>query len=166
MPFQPKRLKMETFPELSLLPNSTLTWSSVLSRLSSPRTQGEKGDVLEFLNRELEGNEAFFKLQKGSRKANNAQKEKRRLARKRCCAAKEEREREAAKAATLPPVSDNAWHVDASSGLAKPPENRSAPSPKWHAFRRQQLGDRRHHRAHRPTTQYRHACGNRRVTGG
>ncbi|KAF8499854.1 hypothetical protein F5888DRAFT_116066 [Russula emetica] len=46
---------------------------------------------------------AFFELQKGGRKANNAQKEKRRLARKRSRAAKREREREAAKAAKQPP---------------------------------------------------------------
>ena len=56
--------------------------------------------VLELLNRE--GHMAFFELQKGGRKANNAQKEKWRLARKRSRAAKREREREAAKAAQLP----------------------------------------------------------------
>ncbi|KAH9952379.1 hypothetical protein BGW80DRAFT_1322951 [Lactifluus volemus] len=48
------------------------------------------------------GHEAFFELKKGGRKANNAQKEKRRLARKRSRASKREREREAAKAAKLP----------------------------------------------------------------
>jgi predicted RNA-binding Zn-ribbon protein involved in translation (DUF1610 family) len=57
--------------------------------------------ILELLNRE--GHVAFFELQKGGRKANNAQKEKRRLARKRSRAAKREREREAAKAAKQPP---------------------------------------------------------------
>ena len=57
--------------------------------------------VLELLNRE--GHLAFFELQKGGRKANNAQKEKRRLAQKRSRAAKRERDREAAKAAKLPP---------------------------------------------------------------
>ena len=57
--------------------------------------------ILELLNRE--GHLAVFDLQKGGRKANNAQKEKRRLARKRSRAAKREREREAAKAAKLPP---------------------------------------------------------------
>ncbi|KAI0279252.1 hypothetical protein BC826DRAFT_1081429 [Russula brevipes] len=57
--------------------------------------------ILELLN--WEGHMAFFKLQKGGRKANNAQKEKRHLARKRSQAAKREREREAAKAAKLPP---------------------------------------------------------------
>jgi hypothetical protein len=57
--------------------------------------------ILELLNRE--GNKAFFELQKGGRKANNAQKEKRCLAQKRSRAAKREREREAAKAAKLPP---------------------------------------------------------------
>ena len=57
--------------------------------------------ILELLNEG--GHEAFFELQKGGRKANNAQKEKRRLARKRSRAAKREREREAAKAAQLPP---------------------------------------------------------------
>ena len=57
--------------------------------------------VLELLNRE--GHMAFFELQKGGRKANNAQKEKRRLARKRSRAAKRERDREAAKVAKLPP---------------------------------------------------------------
>ncbi|KAI0282047.1 hypothetical protein BC826DRAFT_1110981 [Russula brevipes] len=57
--------------------------------------------ILELLNQE--GHMAFFELQKGGRKANNAQKEKRRLARKRSRAAKREREREAAKAAKLPP---------------------------------------------------------------
>ena len=59
------------------------------------------GFILELLNGE--GNSTFFDLQKGGRKANNAQKEKRRLARKRSRAAKREREREAAKAAKLPP---------------------------------------------------------------
>ena len=58
------------------------------------------GYILELLDRE--GHLAFFELQKGSRKANNAQKEKRRLARKRSRAAKRERDREAAKAAKLP----------------------------------------------------------------
>ncbi|KAH9030354.1 hypothetical protein EDB85DRAFT_1891651 [Lactarius pseudohatsudake] len=56
--------------------------------------------VLELLNGV--GDLAFFELQKGGRKANNAQKEKRCLARKRSRAAKREREREAAKAAKLP----------------------------------------------------------------
>ncbi|KAF8259594.1 hypothetical protein EI94DRAFT_1706990 [Lactarius quietus] len=56
--------------------------------------------LLELLNRE--GHLAFFELQKGGRKANNAQKEKRRLARKRSRAAKRERDREAAKVASLP----------------------------------------------------------------
>jgi predicted RNA-binding Zn-ribbon protein involved in translation (DUF1610 family) len=55
---------------------------------------------LELLNQE--GHMAFFELQKGGRKANNAQKEKRRLARKRSRAAKREREREAVKVAHLP----------------------------------------------------------------
>ncbi|KAH9011413.1 hypothetical protein EDB83DRAFT_2322196 [Lactarius deliciosus] len=57
--------------------------------------------VLELLNQE--GHLAFFELQKGGRKANNAQKEKRRLARKRSRAAKRERDWEAANAAKLPP---------------------------------------------------------------
>jgi predicted RNA-binding Zn-ribbon protein involved in translation (DUF1610 family) len=56
--------------------------------------------VLELLNGK--GSIAFFDLQAGGRKANNAQKEKRRLARKRSRASKREREREAAKAAKLP----------------------------------------------------------------
>jgi predicted RNA-binding Zn-ribbon protein involved in translation (DUF1610 family) len=56
--------------------------------------------ILELLNQE--GHLAFFDLQKGGRKANNAQKEKRRLARKRSHAAKREREREADKMAHLP----------------------------------------------------------------
>jgi hypothetical protein len=56
--------------------------------------------ILELLNRE--GHLAFFDLQKGGRKANNAQKEKRRLARKQSRAAKQEREREAGKMAHLP----------------------------------------------------------------
>ncbi|KAF8258138.1 hypothetical protein EI94DRAFT_1708250 [Lactarius quietus] len=55
--------------------------------------------LLELLNRE--GHLAFFELQKGGRKANNAQKEKRRLARKRSRAAKRERDREATKVASL-----------------------------------------------------------------
>ena len=58
--------------------------------------------ILELLDGE--GHMAFFDLQKGGRKANNAQKEKKRLARKRRCAAKRERDREAAKAAKLPSV--------------------------------------------------------------
>ena len=57
--------------------------------------------ILELLNQE--GHLAFFELQKGGRKANNAQKEKRCLARKRSRAAKRERDREAAKVAKLPP---------------------------------------------------------------
>ncbi|KAH9034395.1 hypothetical protein EDB83DRAFT_2525229 [Lactarius deliciosus] len=57
--------------------------------------------ILELLNGE--GDLAFFDLHKGGRMANNAQKEKRRLARKRSRAAKRERDREAAKAAKLPP---------------------------------------------------------------
>jgi predicted RNA-binding Zn-ribbon protein involved in translation (DUF1610 family) len=56
--------------------------------------------ILELLNQE--GHLAFFDLQKGGRKANNAQKEKQRLARKRSRAAKREREREADKMAHLP----------------------------------------------------------------
>ena len=57
--------------------------------------------VLELLNGK--GNLAFFDLQLGGHKANNAQKEKRRLARKRSRASKREREREAAKAANQTP---------------------------------------------------------------
>ncbi|KAH9014624.1 hypothetical protein EDB85DRAFT_2157292 [Lactarius pseudohatsudake] len=57
--------------------------------------------ILELLNGE--GDLAFFNLHKGGRMANNAQKEKRRLARKRSRAAKRERDREAVKAAKLPP---------------------------------------------------------------
>jgi len=49
------------------------------------------------------GHTAFFELQKGGRKANNAQKEKRHLARKCSRAAKQERDCKAAKAAKLPP---------------------------------------------------------------
>jgi hypothetical protein len=56
--------------------------------------------ILELLNGE--GNTAFFELQKGSRKANNAQKEKQRLAQKRSHAAKREREHEATKVAGVP----------------------------------------------------------------
>jgi predicted RNA-binding Zn-ribbon protein involved in translation (DUF1610 family) len=56
--------------------------------------------ILELLNEG--GHEAFFNLKSGGRKANNAQKEKRRLARKRSRASKREREREAAKVAKLP----------------------------------------------------------------
>ena len=61
------------------------------------------GFILELLNGE--GDLAFFNLKKGGRKANNAQKEKKRLARKQSRAAKRERDREAVKAATLPPRS-------------------------------------------------------------
>ncbi|KAF8259124.1 hypothetical protein EI94DRAFT_1707368 [Lactarius quietus] len=57
--------------------------------------------ILELLNQE--GHLAFFDLRKGGREANNAQKEKWCLARKWCHAAKRERDREAAKAAQLPP---------------------------------------------------------------
>ena len=56
--------------------------------------------ILELLNGE--GHTAFFDLQKGGHKANNAQKEKKHLAQKRHRAAKRERDREAAKAAKLP----------------------------------------------------------------
>lgn len=48
------------------------------------------------------GHGPFFDLKTGGRKANNAQKEKRRLARKRSRAAKRERKREAEKSAPLP----------------------------------------------------------------
>ena len=64
--------------------------------------------ILELLN--WEDHMAFFELQKGSRKANNAQKEKRHLAQKWSCAAKWEREWEAAKVATLPPCE---WQCEA-----------------------------------------------------
>jgi hypothetical protein len=57
--------------------------------------------ILELLNQE--GHLAFFDLQKGGHKANNAQKEKRRLAWKWSRAAKREQEREATKMAKLPP---------------------------------------------------------------
>jgi len=57
--------------------------------------------ILELLNEG--GHLAFFDLQKGGRKTNNAQKEKRCLARKWSHAAKRERDREAAKAAKQPP---------------------------------------------------------------
>jgi len=57
--------------------------------------------VLELLDEA--GHMAFFDLQKGGRKANNAQKEKRCLSQKCSWAAKQERDREAAKAAKLPP---------------------------------------------------------------
>jgi hypothetical protein len=57
--------------------------------------------ILELLNRV--GNTAFFNLQKGGRKANNAQKEKKCLAWKRCCAAKQEWVCEVPKADKLPP---------------------------------------------------------------
>ena len=56
--------------------------------------------ILELLNRK--GNLAFFDLKVGGRKANNAQKEKRRLAWKWSRASKQERERKAAKVAKLP----------------------------------------------------------------
>ncbi len=56
--------------------------------------------ILELLNRM--GHSAFFDLQKGSRKVNNAQREKRHLAWKRSCAAKWEQDCEAVKAAKLP----------------------------------------------------------------
>jgi len=55
--------------------------------------------VLELLNKK--GNEAFFDLQKGGCKANNTQREKKRLAWKRSRASKHEREQEAAKAVKL-----------------------------------------------------------------
>jgi 5-methylcytosine-specific restriction endonuclease McrA len=58
------------------------------------------GFILELLNQE--GHVAFFELQKGGRKANNAQKEKRCLAWKRSRASKREREREVAKVAKQP----------------------------------------------------------------
>ncbi|KAF8262721.1 hypothetical protein EI94DRAFT_1742890 [Lactarius quietus] len=56
--------------------------------------------ILGLLNRK--GNPAFFNLQVGGRKANNAQKEKRCLAQKRSHAAKREWDHEVAKAAKLP----------------------------------------------------------------
>ncbi|KAF8274725.1 hypothetical protein EI94DRAFT_1712922, partial [Lactarius quietus] len=57
--------------------------------------------ILEMLNQE--GHQTFFDLQKGSRKANNAQKEKCHLTWKWSHAAKRERDREAVKVAQLPP---------------------------------------------------------------
>jgi hypothetical protein len=60
--------------------------------------------ILELLNGE--GPSAFFELQKGGRKDNNAQEEKRHLARKQSRVAKRERVREAVKAAKLP---DHEW---------------------------------------------------------
>ena len=66
------------------------------------------GFILELLNGE--GHMAFFELQKGGHKANNAQKEKLRLVWKRSRAAKWECEREAAKAAKLPP---RQWQCEA-----------------------------------------------------
>jgi hypothetical protein len=57
--------------------------------------------ILELLDEA--GHMAFFELQKGGHKANNAQKEKRHLAWKWQCAAKQEHVREAVKAANLPP---------------------------------------------------------------
>ena len=57
--------------------------------------------ILELLDED--GDKAFFELQKGSHKANNAQKEKRYLAQKRSHVAKQEREWEAAKVAKQPP---------------------------------------------------------------
>ena len=56
--------------------------------------------ILELLN--WEGHMAFFELQKGSRKANNARKEKQCLAWKHHHALKQERDCEAVKAAKLP----------------------------------------------------------------
>jgi hypothetical protein len=56
--------------------------------------------ILELHNRV--GSLAFFDLQKGGCKANNAQKEKKCLAHKWCCAAKHEQEHEAAKVVKLP----------------------------------------------------------------
>jgi hypothetical protein len=59
------------------------------------------GYILELLNGE--GHMAFFDLQKGSCKANNAQKEKQCLAQKCSCAAKWEQDCEAVKVAKAPP---------------------------------------------------------------
>ncbi|KAH9964241.1 hypothetical protein BC827DRAFT_1189888 [Russula dissimulans] len=56
--------------------------------------------ILELLNGE--GSPAFFNLQKGGRKANQAQKEKKHLGRKGSHAAKRERVKKVAKAAKLP----------------------------------------------------------------
>ncbi|KAF8256878.1 hypothetical protein EI94DRAFT_1710020 [Lactarius quietus] len=58
------------------------------------------GFILELLNEG--GHLAFFKLQKGGHKANNAQKEKRHLAQKQHCAAKHKWDCEAAKVVKLP----------------------------------------------------------------
>src|SRR6266702_1433537 len=73
--------------------------------------------ILELLNGT--GHSAFFKLQKGSRKANNAQREKRGLARKRSCAAKWEWDREAVKVAKLPACEWQCGGVGASSTPTK-----------------------------------------------
>jgi hypothetical protein len=87
--------------------------------------------VLELLNGV--GNLAFFDLQKGGRKANNAQHEKKRLARKRCRAAKRERDREAAKAAKLPTQEQHCSKCGCSFKSRKLPASTSAPFPKWRA---------------------------------
>jgi hypothetical protein len=98
--------------------------------------------ILELLNGE--DRMAFFKLQKGGRKANNAQKEKRQLIQKRSRAAKREWVREEAKAAKLPPVSGSAQHAGMSLPHARLRGATSALTPKWCARSRWQLVDRSH----------------------
>ena len=107
---------------------------------TSPCSHGEKGDVciyFELLNGK--GNLAFFDLQTGGRKANNAQKEKRRLARKRSRASKRAKGNgKLRKRPNFPRASGNARHADASSSPARPPRSTSAPIPKWHVYQGKQ----------------------------
>ena len=100
--------------------------------------------ILELLNGK--GNLAFFDLQTEERcKANNAQKEKRRLAPKRSRASKMRKGNgKLRKRPNFPRATQRAIteHADASSSPAKLPRSTNAPIPKWHVYQGKQPADR------------------------
>jgi len=97
------------------------------------------GCILELLNKE--GHKAFFDLQKGASKANNAEKEKRRLARKKEPCFQTGTRMRGGEGCPAPPRSGNSRAVGASLHPERRPGSTSAPKPKWahHSGRRQQI---------------------------
>jgi hypothetical protein len=147
MPSHPKRQRSEDFLGLSSLPRLyyhlvkcavALVLHPVLNM-----TKVIFGYILRLLNKE--GHKAFFDLQKSACKANNAEKEKRRLAQKRSRAAKRERKCEAEKAAQLPPPGTGIPGLWAQCGRKfasrKKARSTSALKPQWahHSGRGQQI---------------------------
>ena len=90
--------------------------------------------ILELLNGE--GHMAFFNLQKGGRKANNAQKEKKHLAQKRRHAAKHERDHEVAKAAKLPSVERQCEACERKFTSRKTSSKHKCAKSKWESMRK------------------------------